>query len=78
MHLDELSSFIRGSIVLTNRVGGQSQGGSDRHKVNQSRRFEGMGNNVSSEFNLREVHRKNTRTHEKSRADRHALNVDNG
>ena len=50
--------------------------GSDRYKVNQPRLSKGMGYKVSSMFKLRETHRKNTRMHEKSQADRHAFDVD--
>ena len=35
-----------------------------------------MGYKVPSEFKLREVHRENKRTHEKSQADRHASDVE--
>ena len=76
MQLDEFSSFFEGSIVITNRVGGENLGGSDRYPVNQPRLSKGMGYKVSSEFNPEEYIERNKRKYGMFQADRHAFDVD--
>ena len=80
MHLVELSSFLRGFVLPTDRAGGKTEkgGGSDRYPVNQRRLSGGMDYIVSSEFKLRGIHRENKRRHEKLQAGRHAFDAHDG